>query len=260
MLETSWTTERILRLAVLAILIVACLRIVAPFIGALTWAGIIAITVWPAFLWLAARLGGRPRLAATLFTVALAVILVLPFAVLVVSLGDAVSQVAALLRDLTAVTVPEPPSWLIQIPGLGKVLDQAWRGAGCGVAGILDLLSRPDRATRRAGLVARRALVILPSPGRLGLVHADLGVGGCGGRGQLSKALPHQPRGQAPHRHHLHGGHRGGLLAWGMIGLFIGPTLLAVAFSLLRGTRRANVISKHKPVKMCMWRISSRVS
>ncbi|MGH8858724.1 MAG: AI-2E family transporter [Polaromonas sp.] len=27
----------------------------------------------------------------------------------------------------------------------------------------------------------------------------------------------------------------GGLLAWGMIGLFIGPTLLAVAFSLLRG-------------------------
>lgn len=27
----------------------------------------------------------------------------------------------------------------------------------------------------------------------------------------------------------------GGLLAWGMIGLFIGPTLLAVAFSLMRG-------------------------
>ncbi len=26
----------------------------------------------------------------------------------------------------------------------------------------------------------------------------------------------------------------GGLLAWGMVGLFIGPTLLAVAYSLVR--------------------------
>ncbi|MGH9894809.1 MAG: AI-2E family transporter, partial [bacterium] len=138
MLEHSWTTERILRLAVLAILVVACLRIVAPFIGALTWAGIIATTVWPAFLWIAGRLGGRPKLAATLFTLALAVILVLPFAVLVVSLGDAVRQVAALLKDLTAVTFPEPPGWLTQIPLLGKLLDDAWRGAMTDVSGLFN--------------------------------------------------------------------------------------------------------------------------
>jgi predicted PurR-regulated permease PerM len=36
----------------------------------------------------------------------------------------------------------------------------------------------------------------------------------------------------------------GGLLAWGIIGLFIGPTLLAVAYSLIRswiGTAREAV-------------------
>ncbi len=136
MLEHSWTTERIVRLAALAILVLACLQIIAPFLGALTWAGIIAITVWPAFLWLATRLGNRPRLAATLFTLALAAILVLPFAVLVASLGDAVPQVAALVRDLAAFTLPKPPAWLTQIPLLGGLLDEAWRRATTDMSGL----------------------------------------------------------------------------------------------------------------------------
>ncbi len=109
MREPSWTTERILRLGALAILVFTCFRIVAPFLGALAWAGIIAVTVWPTFLWIADGLGNRPRLAATLVTLVLGLILVLPFAVLVASLRDAVNQVAALLGDLTAFTLPEPP-------------------------------------------------------------------------------------------------------------------------------------------------------
>ena len=132
------STERILRLAVLAILVVACLRIIAPFIGALTWAGIIAIAVWPAFLWLAARLGGRPRLAATLFTgspcgnrgAALRGVGPLPRGC--GELGGGVAQGAE------AVTVPEPPGWLTQIPLLGKVLDDAWRGAMTDVSGLFN--------------------------------------------------------------------------------------------------------------------------
>ncbi len=135
MLEPSWTTERIVRLAAFAILVLASLQIIAPFVGALTWAGIIAITVWPAFLWLAARLGNRPRLAAILLTLALTAMLVLPFAVLVVSLEEAVPQVAALGRDLATFTLPEPPTWLAQIPVLGTSLDEAWRRAATDVSG-----------------------------------------------------------------------------------------------------------------------------
>ena len=62
----TWTTERIARLVALALLTIACLQIILPFLGALTWAAIIAITVWPAFVWLSGRLGSRPVLAAGL--------------------------------------------------------------------------------------------------------------------------------------------------------------------------------------------------
>lgn len=148
MLEPSWTTERILRLSTLAILLLACLQIIAPFVGALTWAGIIAITVWPAFLWLAARLGNRPRLAAALFTLALAALLVLPLAVLAVSLEEAVPQVAALGRDLAVFGLPEPPAWLAQIPVLGSSFDEAWRKAATDVSGPFKAaLPAIERAT-----------------------------------------------------------------------------------------------------------------
>ncbi|MGH8563694.1 MAG: AI-2E family transporter [Gammaproteobacteria bacterium] len=341
MLEHSWTTERILRLAVLAILVVACLRIVAPFIGALTWAGIIATTVWPAFLWIAGRLGGRPKLAATLFTLALAVILVLPFAVLVVSLGDAVRQVAALLKDLTAVTFPEPPGWLTQIPLLGKLLDDAWRGAMTDVSGLFNA-ARPAIETATVWTLAQGAhlglalleflfaiiiagvflvtadrsadwaqrvvakVQIEDGPGLIAVVvstvrSVSIGVAGtaavqavlatlgffvAGVPGvvllgfltfffalvQLPTVLVWLPAVLWLYYQHQEGwalfmliwglvavgvvdnflrpylisqgaklpiavifvGVIGGLLAWGMIGLFIGPTLLAVAYSLLR--------------------------
>ena len=73
----NWTTERIVRLVALGLLVVACLQIILPFLVALTWAAIISITVWPAFMWLTARFGNRPVLAACLCSLALFVVLVL---------------------------------------------------------------------------------------------------------------------------------------------------------------------------------------
>lgn len=137
MLEYSWTTERIARLAALVILVLACLQIILPFLGALTWAGIIAMTVWPAFLWLAARLGNRPRLAAALFTLALTMVVVFPLAVLVTTFGEAVPQVAAVARDLASAAPPDPPAWLMQIPIVGQYLEEGWRRAVTDMAGLL---------------------------------------------------------------------------------------------------------------------------
>ena len=40
----TWTTERIVRLVALVLLVLACLQIILPFLGALAWGAIIAIT------------------------------------------------------------------------------------------------------------------------------------------------------------------------------------------------------------------------
>jgi predicted PurR-regulated permease PerM len=147
----SWTTERIVRLAALVLLVLACLQIILPFVGALAWAAIIAITVWPAFVWLATRLGGRPVLAAGLCTFALFVLLVLPFAVLTATLGQAVPQVADLFRELTLSIGPEPPDWLTGLPLVGELIRDTWVGA---VADTDGLVRRALPAAEEAGVWA----------------------------------------------------------------------------------------------------------
>lgn len=134
-----WNTERIVRLAALVLLALACLRVLLPFLGAIAWAAIIAITVWPAFVRLTERLGQRPRLAAALCGIALMAVLVLPFAVLAASLGQGIPEVGRLLQGLGANIPPEPPAWLSGLPLIGTLLAEAWSTAATDMAGLMRL-------------------------------------------------------------------------------------------------------------------------
>jgi predicted PurR-regulated permease PerM len=141
MAEGSFNTERIVRLAALVVLVIACVQVVFPFVGALTWAGIIAISVWPAFLWLSVRMGRRPVLAALACTVALTIVLVVPFAYMAASLGQAVPEVARLLGDLAGKSLPPPPAWIATIPAVGQILDETWRSATTDMPSVIENLA-----------------------------------------------------------------------------------------------------------------------
>ncbi len=134
--DTQWSTERIARLVALVVLVVACAQVVMPFVGAIAWAGIIAISIWPAFLWLSARLGQRPKLAATLCSAGLLVVIVMPVVVLAASLGQAVPEVTGLVRDLLVTLTPEPPAWLAGAPLVGEVLGDLWRTVAADMQGF----------------------------------------------------------------------------------------------------------------------------
>lgn len=149
--EQTWNTERIVRLLALGLLALACLQVILPFLGAIAWAGIIAITVWPAFLWLSGRLGHRPKLAATLCALALVAVLVLPFAILVATLGQAVPEVARLLQGLVIEIAPEAPPWIRGLPLVGGLLADVWGNAVNDMAG---LLGRALPAAEQAGVWA----------------------------------------------------------------------------------------------------------
>ncbi len=148
---STWTTERIARLIGLALLVVACVQIILPFVGALTWAAIIAITVWPAFVWLSGKLGDRPVVAASLCSLVLFLVLVMPFAVLTATLGQAVPQVAMMLKDLTVSIAPEPPEWLSGLPLIGTLIRDTWRDA---VTDMSGLVTRALPAAEEAGVWA----------------------------------------------------------------------------------------------------------
>lgn len=147
----SWTTERIARLIALALLIVACLQIILPFLGALTWAAIIAITVWPAFVRLSGWLGERPALAAGLCSLALFLVLVVPFGILTATLGQAVPQVATMLKELAGSIAPEPPQWISDLPLVGDLLRGVWLNA---VTDMSGLVTKAMPAAEEAGVWA----------------------------------------------------------------------------------------------------------
>jgi predicted PurR-regulated permease PerM len=128
---------RVIALVLLGVLVAACFRIVLPFLGALTWATIIAVSAWPLFVRLRARLGGRSSLAAGVTSFLLLLIFVLPVVYLTQSLAEHVQAVSRMAHDLTALSLPAPPDRLTQIPLVGERLAEKWREAGADLGATL---------------------------------------------------------------------------------------------------------------------------
>ncbi len=74
--------ERIVALSFLFLLFLAVLALLWPFIGAIAWAGVMAVSVRPGYLALRNALGGRASLAAMLISLALGAALIAPVVLL----------------------------------------------------------------------------------------------------------------------------------------------------------------------------------
>ncbi|MES0259937.1 AI-2E family transporter YdiK [Citrobacter portucalensis] len=108
----------------LAILIVACLWIVQPFILGFAWAGTIVIATWPILLRLQKLLWGRRSLAVLVMTLLLVLLFIIPIALLVNSIVDGSGP---LIHAVTAgdMTLPDL-AWLNSIPLVGAKMYGAW--------------------------------------------------------------------------------------------------------------------------------------
>lgn len=121
--SASPMTDTVLRIGLLIALIYACSRIVAPFIGVLLWATILAVVLHPLHVRLARRIGNR--WSAVLIGLAGVTLLVVPLVVAVTSIGSSVFDLAASLIDKSLV-VPPPPAQLSTFPLIGGPIAAAW--------------------------------------------------------------------------------------------------------------------------------------
>src|SRR5215831_11505358 len=80
--STQSTIERWISVVAVAILALACLLILRPFISAALWAAVLCFTTWPLFTRLTAELGGRRTLAALVATLLLSAIVIVPVGIL----------------------------------------------------------------------------------------------------------------------------------------------------------------------------------
>jgi predicted PurR-regulated permease PerM len=103
-------------------LLVLAWMVLGPFLVPAAWAGILAYVSWPAYGWLAARLPGRPNLTATLMTLAMTALLVLPMLWLLFVLeGELVAAYRAVTAQLARGPV-QVPEVIRQLPGVGAWL------------------------------------------------------------------------------------------------------------------------------------------
>ncbi len=125
-------------LLALAVLVALSFTVLAPFLGALAWAVILAVPTWPVAERLTAALGGRRRLAAFLIGLGLFVGLALPVFYLSGSVREAAPIVSDAARGLVERGLPPPPEELGRLPLVGAQLDAGWRQANAELPAWLE--------------------------------------------------------------------------------------------------------------------------
>lgn len=148
-----------IRAGLIFALTVLCYQIFAPFVGLMAWAVILAITLYPAQLKLARKMGGRQGRAATLLTLCGVVLIVLPTALLMGGLGDSVHNFVGNLREHT-LQVPAPPASVAGWPIIGKKVHAVWTQAHDDLPAVLHSMEPKLGSLAKTALEAVAGIAI----------------------------------------------------------------------------------------------------
>ena len=118
--------DRLLVQILLLALLGACLWVMAPFWSALFWGAVLAFASWPLMRLLTRWLKGRESLAAALLTLGWAVLVLAPLVWLGFNLADHVRDATAFVKDVQVDGLPDPPTWLANVPLVGERLVAFW--------------------------------------------------------------------------------------------------------------------------------------
>ena len=125
---TSENPRQLAQIALVVLLIVGCLAVLWPMIGAVLFAFVIWICTWRVYSEkLLPCLGGRDSLGASLMTVLLILIMLLPTIFLAGSLVHGVDNLIAIAKPYVDQGMPvDPPAWLSGMPLVGREIDVFW--------------------------------------------------------------------------------------------------------------------------------------
>ena len=126
--------ERNLGWAVVLLLFFGCLLVLRPFVSALLWAVVLCISSWPIYRRLLGWLGNRRTLAALVMTLAMILIVLLPFFIVVMTLADNVHELTSATRSWIEAGPPAPPEWLAKIPVVGQKAVDYWQSMAADTA------------------------------------------------------------------------------------------------------------------------------
>ena len=205
-----------IRVGLVLALVLLCYLIFSPFLTMMLWALILAITIYPLHQMLAARIGGKQGLAATLVVLVAIGVIVTPTIMLASQFGDSIQDLVKSVRDNT-LQIPAPSEKIAAWPIVGKkaacdMVAGARRSAGTGQEHAAQAQRAGDQGPghrRRAG----RRLTAVPGLIRHRRHHDGLRrPGRAGDEGYLRTYFRHRAWPgvcQAVHRYHPGGRLRG---------------------------------------------------
>jgi predicted PurR-regulated permease PerM len=143
------------RLGVIAIIILGCLRIFSPFLVPVVWGMIIAIALHPIFAKLVSSMGGRRKMAGAVFILVSLALLIVPTVLMTDSVIDGGVTIGRQLEDGTF-KVPPPDAKVKDWPVVGESLYEYWNSASVDLEGTATKLAPQLKAlsARVASLVA----------------------------------------------------------------------------------------------------------
>jgi len=151
--------EVFMHVGLVVLLVVACFVILRPFLLAIAWGIIVAVALYPAYRKLERLLGGRGNLAATLSTLLLLAILLLPVTLGAGTLVKGTQSLAARVNQGT-LAVPPPPPTVATWPIIGTPLNRIWSLASTDLTSALNSLAPQIQAVMPKVLSASAGLAL----------------------------------------------------------------------------------------------------
>ncbi len=139
---TEKRIEQVVQVSAIVLLLVGCLVVLRPFLGALLAAAIVCFSTWPIYRFIENRVGGRRWLAALVMTLLNLFLLVVPLVLIALSFRDDVPQLIDNLREALAHGLPSPPEWVAGIPLIGDHLNTAWLELAESPGKLAEMLKR----------------------------------------------------------------------------------------------------------------------
>lgn len=126
-----------IRIGVLGLLLMWCFQILRPFIAPVIWGAIIAVAIYSPYNRLKSLLGDRAKLAASLMTLLVLAILVVPAIPLTGSLIDGLTHLSEGFQG-GIFTIAPPPEDIMDWPLVGKSLYGFWSEASQNLEAVLS--------------------------------------------------------------------------------------------------------------------------
>jgi predicted PurR-regulated permease PerM len=148
-----------LQLVALALLLISCYLIIAPFINLMVWASVLAITLYPLQKIIAGKLRGRNGWAATIITILMLAILIAPAVWLLLSTVSELKGLAELYRS-GQFNIPPPPENVKGWPLIGTKMFALWSAASSNLTALIT------EHTDQVKIVVLKFLNLMASTGK----------------------------------------------------------------------------------------------